>query len=347
MKVAVIGATGNIGTALVDLLAADDEVHDIVAFARRPPARSWPKTTFVALDVTTGDLAPHLAGAGSVFHLAWAFQPTRRPAATWAVNVGGTARSLDAAATAGVRNFICASSVGAYSPGPDREVAEDWPTDGLVTAGYGREKAYIERLLDLAEARHPQMRIVRMRPGFIFQRASGPQQRRLFAGRFVPTALLAPGALPVLPFPQGLRLQALHASDAARAFALAMKSGAQGAFNLASEPVVDGAALARLMGTRLLPVPPSFARAAMRAAWAAHLVPVEPGLLDLALALPLMRTDRARQELGWSPVVPATDAIAEALAGMREGAGGGTAPLAPGSRQGRRRAAASGAGGRQ
>lgn len=329
MKVAVTGATGNVGTTLLELLGADHEIEQVKAFARRRPSRSWPKTEFTALDVATEDLAPHLTGIDAVIHLAWAFHPARKPAVTWAVNLGAAQRAIEAAAQAGVRSFICASSVGAYSPGRGQLVGEDWPTNSLPTAGYGREKAYLERLLDIAEARHTQMRVVRLRPGFIFQRSSGPEQRRIFAGPFLPTTLLKPGMLPLLPFPAGFTFQALHASDAARAFLLALKSSAGGAFNIAAEPVLDGQSMARLLGAKLLPVPPSLARLGLFAAWAAHLAPVEPALFDLAYNLPLMRTDRARDELGWAPSTSADDAVAEALEGMREGSGGGTPPLAP------------------
>jgi hypothetical protein len=68
-------------------------------------------------------------------------------------------------------------------------------------------------------------------------------------------------------------------------------------------------------------------RAANAAAWAARLVPAEPGLLELALTLPVMATTRARRELGWAPTVAADDAVAELLDGLRHGAGGPTPTL--------------------
>lgn len=329
MDVAVIGATGNIGSALLDALAANQRVDRVRAVARRAPERAWPKTTFHALDTTSDDLSPAVAGADALVHLAWLFQPTHRPTVTWRSNVGGAQRVLDAAVRHGVGAVVCASSVGAYSPGRGREVDEAWPTDGLPTAAYGREKAYVERLLDALEARHPEVRVVRMRPGFVFQRSSGAQQWRLFAGPFVPKPLVRPGALPLLPFPEGLRFQTVHASDVAAAFVLALEhEEARGAFNVAADPVVDGQALADLFRARLVPLPPWLVRAGLAVAWHARLTPAEPALFDLAMALPTMSTARARQELGWSPAVSSTDALVEALTAMAEGHGGETAPLA-------------------
>lgn len=253
-------------------------------------------------------------------------------------------RLFEAAAASRVPALVYASSVGAYSPAHGRQIDESWPTESLPTAGYGREKAYLERVLDVFEARHPQIRVVRLRTAFIFQRASGTQQRRLFAGPFVPTPLLRLGRLPVVPYPRGLRFQALHAADAAAAYHLALTGPARGAFNVAAEPVIDGAVLAGVLGGRPVPMPPRLVRAVLAGAWRAHLVPAEPTLFDLAMGMPVMRADRARAELGWSPSRSATDALAEAVAGMGEGAGAATAPLTPDSMGGRAQELSSGVG---
>lgn len=346
MRVVVVGATGNIGTSLLDRLAGEPAVTEVLGLARRVPAQSWPKTSFATADVGRDDLAPHLAGADVVVHVAWIFQPTHRPTVTWSVNVGGTIRVLDAVVRQRVPALVVASSVGAYSPADGREVDERWPTDGLPTAAYAREKAYVERLLDVLESRQPSLRVVRLRPGFVLQRRAATEQRRLFAGPFLPVRLLRPGFLPVLPYPAGLRLQALHADDAAAAFALAVVRPVRGAFNVAAEPVIDGAALAGVLDARPLPVPAPLVRAVLAGAWHCRAIPVEPALLDLALHLPTMRTDRARDELGWVPRVPATAAVAETLAGMAAGAGGPTGPLASGGRHSRRAEVATGVGGR-
>jgi UDP-glucose 4-epimerase len=47
----------------------------------------------------------------------------------------------------------------------------------------------------------------------------------------------------------------------------------------------------------------------------------------MGLSVPLMSTDRARRELGWSPRRSATEAIRELAEGMRDGADDRTAPL--------------------
>jgi len=217
VKVVVVGATGNVGTAVIRALTVDESVSEILGIARRRPEWEPPKTSFVAADIARDDLVRHLRGADAVVHLAWLFQPTHRPMVTWQANAVGSARVFEAASAAGVGALVYASSVGAYSPGPGRRVDESWPTHSVPTAAYGREKAYVERVLDAFEAKHPDIRVVRLRPAFIFQRQAATEQRRIFAGPLIPSALLRPGRLPILPWPTGLRFQALHANDVAEA----------------------------------------------------------------------------------------------------------------------------------
>jgi UDP-glucose 4-epimerase len=335
VRVVVTGATGNVGTAVVDALSAEDAVTEVVGIARRRPAQLPAKTRFVSADVAEDDLAPHLRGADALVHLAWMFQPTHRPDTTWRANAVGSARVFEAAADAGVGTVVYASSVGAYSPGPGRRVDETWPTHSMPTAAYGREKAYVERVLDAFEARHRDTRVVRLRPSFIFQRAAATEQRRIFAGPFLPNPLLKRGRLPVLPWPRGLRFQTLHAHDVAEAYRLAVVTEARGAYNVAAEPVIDHDVMGELLHARAVPMPGRAARATLAGLWRLHAVPAEPALLDLVLSLPLLDTSRIREELGWQPRTSSVEALREVLSGMVDLAGGETPPLAPDSLRGR------------
>ncbi|MEV6961159.1 SDR family oxidoreductase [Streptomyces sp. NPDC051207] len=329
-RIVVTGATGNVGTSVVRLLSEDPAVGSVLGLARRIPDWSPPKTEWAAVDLSSqhADLTPEFAGADAVVHLAWAFQPTHDPAATWRTNVLGSIRVFEAVAEAGVPALVHASSVGAYSPGPkDHAVDESWPTHGWPDAAYCREKAYLERALDAFEGQHPEIRVVRMRPAFLFKRESASEQRRIFGGRFLPGPLARPELLPFLPDIPGLRVQALHTDDAANAYRLAVHSDVRGAFNLAADPPVDAELLGEMLGTRRVRLPRSAARSAIAAAWGLHLLPASPHLFDAVLRLPLMDCTRARAELGWRPVRTSTEVLEEFLRGMRQGAGARTEPL--------------------
>jgi UDP-glucose 4-epimerase len=328
MRIVVIGGTGNLGTHTLRALASDPSVDALLGVARRTPELEIDKTEWASADVAKDDLVPLLRGADVVLHLAWLFQPTHDPQITWEANVVGTGRVLRAVADAGVPALICASSVGAYSPGPkDRKVAEDWPTHGWSPAAYSREKAYVERMLDRFEAEHPDRRVVRMRPGFIFTTDTATEQRRLFAGPFLPRTLVRPELIPIVPDIPGMRFQSLHSEDAGAAFQRAAVSDVRGAFNLAADPVVDPDLLATIFNARTVRVPAFAARAALSAAWHLHLLPASPDLLDLALRVPLMDTTRATTELGWSPQYTSRDALEAFLTGLRTGADAATPAL--------------------
>ncbi|QLY32685.1 NAD-dependent epimerase/dehydratase family protein [Nocardia huaxiensis] len=329
MRVVVVGGTGNVGTAVVETLAADPAVTSILGLARRVPERRIDKTEWGAADVRVDDLEPLLWGADAVIHLAWAFQPMRRPLETWRTNVTGTARVLKAVAAESVPVFVYASSVGAYAPRRDaRPVTESWSTDGWPAAGYTREKAYVERMLDSFVQSRPACRVVRMRPGFIFQRGAASAQRRLFAGPLLPNRLVRAGLVPFVPAPPGLMFQAVHSRDVAEAFRLALVRDVAGPFNLAADPVVDAHVLGELLSARPIPIPAALLRTAVAAAWHLRLIPVDPQLLDAFLRLPLMDATRARTELGWNPRHSSTDALRELLDGLHDAAGLDTPPLA-------------------
>jgi nucleoside-diphosphate-sugar epimerase len=330
MRVVVTGASGNVGTSLLRALDGEAAVTSVVGLARRRPELELAKTTWATADVAADDLTGHFRGADVVVHLAWLIQPSHDPFAMWRTNVVGTERVLAAAAQAGVGAVVCASSVGAYSPGPkDRRVDEAWPTHGVTTSSYSRDKAYQERLLDLFERDHPQARVVRLRPALTFKKEAASEIRRFFLGPLVPGSLARADAIPVVPKVKRLRTQAVHADDVAQAYRLAVVGDARGPFNLAVDPVLDADALAAVLAARPVRVPAGLLKAGAAATWRLHLQPVSPGWLDLALQSPLLDAGRARAELGWRPRRNATETLQELLAGLRKGAGAGTPPLDP------------------
>ncbi len=331
MRVVVVGATGNVGTSVLAALEGDPQVEEVVGIARRTPALELAKTRWVAADVVGDDLVPHFRGMDAVVHLAWLIQPSRDRRATYGVNVEGSRRVFEAAAAAGVPALVYASSVGAYSPGPkDRRVDESWPTGGIDSSFYSRDKAEVESILDAFEAQHPEMRVVRLRPGLIFKRDAASGIRRLFAGPLLPSPLLRRGLIPIVPDIERLRFQAVHSLDVGEAYRLAVVGDVRGAFNVAAEPVLDPAELGRLLGARAVPVPAGALRAAAGVTWRLRLQPTPPGWLDMALGVPLMDVSRARTELGWEAKHSGGEALLEVIDGMREGSGLPTPPLTPG-----------------
>jgi nucleoside-diphosphate-sugar epimerase len=330
VRVVVVGATGNVGTSLLEELAGEPAVDSVLGVARRLPALEVPKTDWARADITADELVPLFRGADAVVHLAWAIQPSRNLAELERINVLGSERLFRAAAEAKVPSLVYASSVGAFSPGPkDRLVDELWPTHGTPTSFYAVHKAEVERRLDRFEQEHPDRRVVRLRPGLIFKREAATGIRRLFAGPFLPSPLVKPGRIPVVPGIPGLRFQAVHSRDVGRAYRLAVAGDVRGPFNVAAEPVLDPPTIAEALGARLVPMSARTARALASTTWQMRLQPTPPGWLDMGLSVPLMDVTRARTELGWEPRFGADEALRELLEGMSEGSGVTTPPLDP------------------
>ncbi|WP_247827239.1 NAD-dependent epimerase/dehydratase family protein [Arthrobacter antioxidans] len=352
MRIAVIGATGNVGTAVLSRLhrAAEEreatprqgaatadppEALSIIAVARTIPATDrlpYAGVDWHALDIGTDEgrdaLTAALSGVDAVVHLAWAIQPNRDEEAMHRTNVTGTAHVLQAAAAAGVRQVVCASSVGAYSPSdktPRRD--ESWPTGGIRSSHYSRHKAEQERLLDVFERDNPDIAVARLRPALIFQGQAGSEIGRYFLGPLVPKIVLGGLPLPLLPVPGSFIFQAVHAEDVADAYWRVVVQRASGAFNIAAEPELTPERVADLLGARrVIGLPVRVLRALVGASWALGVQRTDPGWIDMAAGSPVMDTTRARTELGWEPRHSSRDALAEVLAGLRRGAGRSGSP---------------------
>jgi UDP-glucose 4-epimerase len=326
MRIVIVGATGNLGTALLRRLHNEPTVSGIVGVSRRLPDRStapYNGVAWHALDIgapsAPRQLARIFSGADAVVHLGWALQPNHDEAALWRTNVIGTKNVLAAVAAARVPQFSYASSVAAYSPGPKTmRVDERWPTGGIPSSHYSRHKAINERALDRFEENYPSIVVSRLRPGFVFQREAGSEIAGLFAGQLVPLGWLRFVRPPFVPMPRQFVAQVVHADDVADAFWRALDRGAAGAFNIAAEPIIDPTVVASVLESRWLPVRLSILRALVHVTWKLRLQAADPGWVDAGAMVPVMSTARARDELGWSPKVASTVALGEIVRGMAE-----------------------------
>ncbi len=331
MRIVVTGATGNVGTSLLGALATEEAVTEVVGIARRVPEAAFAKTRFVSADVARSALEQHFAGAQAVVHLAWRIQSSHDEDELEQANVEGSRRVFEAAVRAGVRSLIYASSVGAYSPGPEdprQRVAESWPTLGVAGSLYSRQKAAVERMLDRFEDDHPGLRVARLRPALIFKQPAAAHIRGLFLGRLVPRWLFDPRFLKIVPDHPRFRFQAVHSADVADAYRRALIGSAAGAFNIAAEPILDSRALADLLRAKRVRLGPRTLRALAAVSWRLRLQPADPGWIDLCFSAPMLDCSRAHSELGWAPRQSATQALLELLEGLRQGSTFDTPPLA-------------------
>ncbi|MEQ4564897.1 NAD-dependent epimerase/dehydratase family protein [Paenarthrobacter sp. CAP02] len=339
MRIVITGATGHVGTEVLKRLQAarSEEGADLelVGVVRRHPdqdAAPYRGVDWRTLDIGAGvdqpALEAALSGADAVVHLAWLIQPNHHREMLRQTNVEGTANVLAAARKAGVRHVVCASSVGAYSPAPkDQRTQEGWPAAGIPKSHYSVDKAAQERLLDDFAKDNPEIVVARLRPALTFSAGAGSEVGRYFLGRLLSRLVPPKPWLPVLALPKELVFQAVHASDVADAYWRVLERTAEGAFNIAAEPVIDPNALAWIFNARrLLPFPLPVLRAVVEASWRLRLQATDGGWVDMAANAPIMDTGRARRLLGWSPKHSSLESLAEMLDGLGTGKGRKASP---------------------
>lgn len=334
MRIAITGASGNLGTALIRALRANDPAVEIVGICRRPPDPAG-DVDWRSIDLANPETEPALVaafdGADAVVHMAWAIQPTREADRLHQINVGGTGLVLRAAAQVKVPHLVHTSSLAVYAPTNAAPVDESWPTTGVATSVYSRQKVEAEALLAEFTRANPDTTVAWVRPTLVTQRSAATEIAGLFMGGLLPMKVLGKlrGRLPLLPLPSGLQMQLVHSDDVADAIVRILDRKASGPFNLAAE-VIGAPELGELMGgARTLPVPRPVVRGVVGAAYYAHAIPTSPGWIDMLVEGASMDSTRARTELGWSPRYTSVAAASEILDAFAEGARGETEALQP------------------
>ena len=324
LTVAVTGPTGTFGAGLVPLLQEDERVSRVIGMARRPfdPAeRGWTKMEYRQGDVRDPDaLREAFAGADVVVHLAFLISGNASRETIRAINVDGTLNVFRAAAAAGARRFVYASSVAAYGFHADNPelIDEDWPVRPAARLFYAQEKAELEDLLHREARTAPELALYLLRPPVVLgPNAVGakdvlpgplaPLGRRLF-GR--PRRLPVPFPLVVPEHP----LQLIHEEDVGRALQLCVVgAGPPGAYNIAGEGVVTAADVAREFGVLPIRVPAGPGQAAARAMSRLPFLPPVAEWIEAASRPAIMDTTRAREQLGWRPRYTGLEALQDTL----------------------------------
>jgi putative sterol carrier protein len=193
-----------------------------------------------------------------------------------------------------VRQVVYTSSMAAYGvvAGHPDPIVESTLRVHQRQFPYAAAKFEVEQFLDEFAARAPQLKVVRLRPAIF-----------LGAGMEHPLARLLRRRL--LVDTRGIPLPLVWDEDVAEAIALALKSDAAGAFNLAAAEPRCGAELARACGLGLIKVPPAVAVGAGQLlpllAKLRLTEPIDPAWTRVADVRMIIDSEKARRELGWKP----------------------------------------------
>src|SRR3954447_15150435 len=323
LTVAVTGPTGTFGHGLMPLLQRDARVGRVVGIARRPfdpAAQGWTKMEYRQGDVRDeATLKEAFAGADVVVHLAFVIVGGQRDVVR-AINVEGTLNAFRAAASAGVKRFVYASSVAAYGFHRDNPVGmrEDWPPRPADRLLYAQEKAELEQLLHDEAANHPAVGLYLLRPPVVL----GPHTvggKQLLPGPLAPLNRYVQGGIRRLPIPvvapvPDFPVQFIHEDDVGRALLqCVLGAGPSGAYNIAGDGVLSLLDVARELRVFPLRIAP---RPVQRAARAASRLPFLPTFAEWVEAFShpaIMDTSRAKDELGWTPLYSGLEALRDTL----------------------------------
>ncbi len=322
LTVAVTGPTGTFGVALMPLLQDDEKVTRVIGIARRPfdPAEhGWTKMEYRRGDVRDpAALEEAFAGADVVVHLAFLIISGSKET-TQAINVEGTLNAFRAAAEAGARRFVYASSIAAYGFHRDNPIGmtEDWPTRPADRLFYAQEKAELERLLLEEAGRHPETDLYLIRPPIVLGPDAVGAKAQLSPGLVQVLQLLhsgirrlriVPAVVPDLP------VQLIHQDDVAEALRLCVvAAGPPGAYNIAADDVVNGVDVLRELGFLPLAIPGKPVAAVARAISTLSFLPSGMQWVEALSHPAVMDTTKARTELGWSPKHSAIESLRATL----------------------------------
>ena len=329
LTVAVTGPTGDLGISLVDALERSRSVKRIVGMARRPfdpKDKGWKKTEYREGDVLDVKSVRELTkGADVVVHLAFAILTAGD--ATRELNVEGSRRVFEEAAKAGAQRICYASSVAAYGFHEDNPdwLTEDIPPRGTPEHFYSQQKAEVEQVLGQVLMRHPSTVAYSFRPCIV----AGPTAQTMLEE--IPYMKLSesmpepvrnllstvPILKPVIPDP-GTPFQLVHEDDVASAFVAGVQGkGKPGPYNLAARGTLRMSDLADALGWYSVPVPDLAVEATAEVVTRLPLPDAISWIHSVRKPV-LMKTDRARKELGWKPKYTSKATLKDMVAAHRD-----------------------------
>ncbi len=289
MTIVISGGTGFLGSALLPLLAARDEVVALHRPSAEPPA--IPGVRWLAQDLA-GPLDAQLpASVDAVVHMAQSRRYREFPDQAldvFAVNAAMTVSLLDYARRAGANAFCYASSGAVYASGPAPVRETDTPQPGNF---YAASKLAGELAV---EQYRPLLAAHVLRFFFIY----GPGQRNMFIPGLLDRVL--GGDEVTLAGPDGIRVNPVFVDDAAAAVVATLDLAEPMTLNVAGPTVVSVREIAEI-GGGLLGVEPRFALGDPQA--------------DLVASIDLL------EAVGAAPKVPFAEGLRRTVEALRGAAG--------------------------
>jgi nucleoside-diphosphate-sugar epimerase len=306
MRIFLTGASGYLGSLLVERLAKLPEVESITGIATKlPTAPLSPKMKFMRMDIRSTNLTKAMSGHDVVVHTAcivlWPAKMTVEERDD--INFNGVRNVAQAALANKVRRFIHTSSMAAYDPELARgksNVTENFPTgNGNSPFYYWNAKAAAEKSLT-EMFRTSSAVLTFLRPIYII----GPRNRAN-AKSYRKNAINFPGRNP--------RRQFVHEEDVAAAFIRALRTDMPGAFNVVPDGFLRMSDVWTIVGAKFVPtVPLWLASLITDVRWRYFGTPIHPcWVKDMLVDF---TGDNAKlKSTGWKPRYNSEEALRSAL----------------------------------
>lgn len=241
LSVLITGATGLLGRYVLPLLIKDFKVFALVRAYPRSPLTG---VKYVIADLESAiDISSLPRKVDVIIHLAQSpkfreFPETARD--IFSVNVSSTAHLLDYAKSAGVKQFIYASSGGVYGAG-SHAFKENSAISSLGQLGYYLGSKACGEILVQSYVSLFQVTIIR--PFFIYGRG---QNRGMLIPRLMDSVKL--GTPISLQGSDGIRVNPIHVEDACAAVLGALGQKVSATYNIAGPDVLSIRQIAEAMG---------------------------------------------------------------------------------------------------
>jgi nucleoside-diphosphate-sugar epimerase len=304
LTVAITGASGYLGSGLLERFEKDDRVARVLGFDVKPPRVPSSKLLYDPIDVRSDALRTRLDGVDVVIHLAFVMDPIRDESEMRDVNVHGSQNVFDAAAAGGVRKIIYLSSAVVYGAHPDNDfpLTEESSLRANLDLSYAAHKLEVEYAVKEFRREHPDIVFTLFRPAIVF----GPHVDNAWSHFLeAPFLFAVRGHAPPLQF--------VHEDDVAGALAFAVFEDLDGAYNLAAPDWIEADEILRSSGKRRVDLDEPRAFSLMERLWERGLAEAPAGMLHYVM-YPWVVSVEKLSAAGFEPRRSSRAALDEVLA---------------------------------
>ncbi|ADG98851.1 NAD-dependent epimerase/dehydratase [Segniliparus rotundus DSM 44985] len=305
LRLALTGATGDFGRAVLSWALSNDDISEVTALGRRATGVAHAKLREGALDLGGAINLEPVRGYDALVHLAYCVEEPRDKRLAHRVNVLATRALIEEANRVGVRHLVLTSSadaLGTAACGTGHYATEAHYPAGDSDNGhyYFQHKALLEHLANWYWANAPEdaAKLAVVRPCYIVGEHFDNSGLRTFLSKIV-----------AFPEPRRSRYQFLWDADLVAAYAVILQQGLTGLYNVAPHDSTSVAEICAQTKAWLLPGPLGLFKAAADILFRLRLTPYSGHWATLGD--PLITAEKLRSQTGWRPSMSSAEAFSQ------------------------------------